>query len=62
MGDAIIALTTNVAINKSIAGEPGYVSSRRNGSTSKNDETPDGSSVEKESQSTRSKPSAFEDR
>ena len=25
MGDAVIALTTNVAINKSMAGEPGYI-------------------------------------
>ena len=51
MGDAIIALTTNVAINKSIAGEPGYVQFKEEWFDEKNDETPDGSSVEKEYQS-----------
>lgn len=51
MGDAIIALTTNVAINKSIAGQPGYVQFQEEWFDLKNDATPDGSSVAKEYES-----------
>lgn len=48
MGDAIIALTTNVAINKSIAGEPGYIKFQEEWFDVKSDNTPDGSSVAEE--------------
>jgi hypothetical protein len=48
MGDAVIALTTNVAIRKSIDGEPGYVKFQESWFDVHSDETPDGSSVETE--------------
>jgi hypothetical protein len=48
MGDAVIALTTNVAIRKSIQGEPGYVQFKETWFDIHSDETPDGSSVETE--------------
>jgi hypothetical protein len=50
MGDAIIALTTNVAINRSIRGEPGYVQFEEKWFDVHDDSTPDESSVEKEKQ------------
>jgi hypothetical protein len=51
MGDAIIALTTNVAIAKSMKGEPGFIKFEEDWFDVKHDSTPDGSSVEKERQS-----------
>lgn len=50
MGDAIIALTTNVAIANSLAGKPGYVEFKEDWFDLHHDSTPDGSSVEKERQ------------
>ena len=50
MGDAIIALTTNVAIGNSMAGKPGYVEFKEEWFDLANDATPDGSSVEQERQ------------
>lgn len=54
MGDAVIALTTNVAIQKSMKGEPGYIKFSESWFERDSDETPDGSSVEKENESLRS--------
>jgi predicted dehydrogenase len=51
MGDAIIALTTNVAINKSIKGEPGFVKFDEEWFDVDSDKTPDGSSVADEMKS-----------
>ncbi|MGE0758792.1 MAG: Gfo/Idh/MocA family protein, partial [Pirellulaceae bacterium] len=51
MGDAVIALTTNVAIRKSMRGEPGFVQFQESWFDIHNDETPDGSSVEAETKS-----------
>jgi hypothetical protein len=51
MGDAIIALTTNVAIAKSLAGQPGFIQFKEEWFDLKNEATPDGSSVEKEYES-----------
>lgn len=48
MGDGIIALTSNVAIRKSIAGESGYVKFEESWFDIHDDSTPDGSSVEQE--------------
>jgi predicted dehydrogenase len=48
MGDAVIALTTNVAIRKNIMGEPGYVKFQESWFDRDSDETPDGSSVAEE--------------
>jgi predicted dehydrogenase len=48
MADAVIALTTNVAINKSIAGEGGYLRFKDEWFERDSNETPDGSDVEKE--------------
>lgn len=48
MADAVIALTTNVAINKSIAGEGGYIRFKDEWFERDSNETPDGSDVEKE--------------
>jgi len=48
MGDAIIALTANVAINRSIAGEAGFVRFDEDWFDVHNDKTPDGSSIEEE--------------
>ena len=50
MGDAIIALTTNIAINNNIRGEAGYVKFKEEWFDLDSDSTPDGSSVEKEYQ------------
>jgi predicted dehydrogenase len=48
MGDAIIALTANVAIKKSMAGEAGFVRFDEDWFDVRNDKTPDGSSIEQE--------------
>jgi predicted dehydrogenase len=48
MGDAVIALTTNVAIKKSMNSEPGFVQFKESWFDVHSDETPDGSSVESE--------------
>ncbi len=48
LGDAVIALTTNVAIKKSIQGEPGFVRFDDDWYDLKSDATPDGSSIEEE--------------
>lgn len=48
MGDAVIALTTNVAIKKSMRGEPGFVQFKESWFDVHSDDTPDGSSVESE--------------
>ena len=48
MGDGIIALTANVAINRSINGESGYVEFDERWFDIHSDETPDGSSIEEE--------------
>ena len=50
LGDAVIALTTNVAIKKNILGEAGYVKFKDEWYDLASDETPDGSSLEKEYQ------------
>lgn len=50
MGDAIIALTSNIAINKSIKGEAGWVKFDETWFDLASDATPDGSSVEQEYQ------------
>ena len=50
MGDAIIALTTNVAIRKSMKGEPGYVKFEEDWYDLESDKTPDGSVYEDEYQ------------
>ena len=51
MGDAVIALTANVAIKKSMGGESGYVSFENEWFDIDNDATPDGSSVAEETTS-----------
>ncbi len=48
MGDAVIALTTNVAIGRNIRGEPGFVKFDEKWFERDADETPDGSSVPEE--------------
>ena len=48
MADAVIALTTNVAINKSIRGEAGYIRFKDEWFERDSDETPDGSDVANE--------------
>ncbi len=48
MGDAVIALTSNVAIQKSLKGEPGYVKFDEAWFEIESDATPDGSDVKKE--------------
>jgi predicted dehydrogenase len=48
MGDAVIALTTNVAIKKSMKGEPGFVQFKESWFDVHSDETPDGSTTEEE--------------
>jgi hypothetical protein len=48
MGDAIIALTTNVAIKQSIRGEPGFIQFKESWFDVHSDETPDGSSIASE--------------
>ena len=49
-GEAVelIALGTNVAINKNIKGEPGYLKFSEGWYELDSDETPDGSSIEEE--------------
>lgn len=51
LGDAVIALTSNLAINASIRGDAGYVKFNEDWFDLASDATPDGSSVEKEYQS-----------
>ncbi len=48
MGDAVIALTTNVAIQRGMKGEAGFVKFEESWFDVESDETPDGSSVEAE--------------
>ncbi len=48
LGDAVIALATNVAIKKSIAGQAGFVKVDEKWYEIQSDETPDGSDVKKE--------------
>ncbi|MDZ4850708.1 MAG: Gfo/Idh/MocA family oxidoreductase [Pirellulaceae bacterium] len=48
MGDAVIALTTNVAIQRGMKGEAGFVKFDERWFEIDSDETPDGSSVENE--------------
>jgi len=48
MGDAVIALTTNVAIQRGMKGEAGFVQFKESWFDVESDETPDGSSVEEE--------------
>ena len=48
MGDAVIALTANVAIKRSIKGESGYVKFDEAWFEIENDATPDGSNVAEE--------------
>lgn len=50
MADAVIALTTNVAINKSIRGEGGYIRFKDEWFERDSDETPDGSDIAKETE------------
>ncbi|MFO0941083.1 MAG: hypothetical protein U0930_09965 [Pirellulales bacterium] len=45
MGDAIIALTTNLAMAKQAKGEPGYVKFQESWFDLNSDETPDGSKI-----------------
>ncbi|MFO0923714.1 MAG: Gfo/Idh/MocA family oxidoreductase [Pirellulales bacterium] len=54
MGDAVIALTTNVAIQKNMRGEPGYVKFSETWFDRDSDETPDGSSVKEQDSYLRS--------
>ena len=51
MGDAVIALTANVAIKKSMGGESSFVSFENEWFDIDNDATPDGSSVAEETTS-----------
>lgn len=48
LGDAVIALATNVAIKKSLKGEPGFVKFDEKWYDVYSDETPDGSDVKQE--------------
>ena len=48
MADAVIALTTNVAMKKGARGEAGFVKFDEAWFNTKSDETPDGSSVAEE--------------
>ncbi len=48
MGDAVIALTTNVAIQRGMKGDAGYVQFKESWFEVDSDDTPDGSSVEDE--------------
>ncbi len=48
MGDAVIALTTNVAIQKGMKGEAGFVKFDEDWFHVDSDKTPDGSSVKEE--------------
>lgn len=48
MADAVIALTTNVAMARGARGEPGYVQFEESWFERDSDETPDGSDVKKE--------------
>ena len=48
MGDGIIALTSNVAIQRSTKGESGYVEFKEEWFDIHSDETPDGSNVKQE--------------
>jgi hypothetical protein len=50
MADAVIALTTNVALRKSARGEPGYIQFEDAWFDVDNDATPDGSNVAEEMQ------------
>lgn len=50
MADAVIALTTNVAIAKGNRGEAGYIRFEENWFERDSDETPDGSDVKKETE------------
>ena len=50
LGDAVIALTTNVAIKKADAGEGGFVAFDENWYDVHHDATPDGSSVSEENE------------
>lgn len=50
LGDAVIALTANVAIDRAIAGKGGYVAFREEWYDMDSDETPDGSSVKEENE------------
>lgn len=54
MGDAVIALTTNVAIQRGMKGEAGFVKFEESWFDVDSDETPDGSSVENELKSLKS--------
>ena len=48
MADAIISLTTNVALRKAARGEPGFIKFEESWFDVNSDDTPDGSSVEEE--------------
>jgi hypothetical protein len=50
MADAIISLTTNVALRKSASGGPGYVQFQESWFDVESDDTPDGSVVADEMQ------------
>ncbi|MFM8172188.1 MAG: Gfo/Idh/MocA family protein [Pirellulaceae bacterium] len=50
MGDAVIALTTNVAIQRSMRGEPGHITFDEKWFERDADDTPDGSSVVEETE------------
>jgi hypothetical protein len=50
MADAVIALTTNVAINQSIRGEAGFIRFKDEWFERDSDETPDGSSIAAETE------------
>lgn len=50
LGDAVIALTANVAIDRALAGKGGYVAFREEWYDMHSDETPDGSSVKEENE------------
>jgi predicted dehydrogenase len=50
LGDAVIALTANVAIDRAMAGKGGYVAFREEWYDMHSDETPDGSSVKEENE------------
>ena len=48
MGDAVIALGTNVALKRAAKGEGGYLQFKEEWFDVNNDETPDGSDIKQE--------------
>jgi hypothetical protein len=54
MADAVIALTTNVAMKRASKGDAGFVKFDESWFDTKSDDTPDGSSVEREMEELKS--------